>query len=311
MQILTLFACPKPFIGHDSIIQCNALDNWKALGLPVILLGDDSGVADAAKVYAFKHIPDIARTELGTPLLSDIFSKVQAAAETPLLCYTNADIIFPKSLLAAAALTQKKFTFFLMTGLRWDVDIFKRIDFSDNLDTELESIREKQGALNQKGALDYFIFPRGMVEMPRFAIGRPAWDNWMICNALHGKGDVIDATSAILILHQNHGYAHVPGRVAKDWERSPEALENLELAGALFPMKNYERETIKVAHWKLTGKLSFKYNYLRWVRKLHYLIKGDLLFKYLRKFLKFGLGEDRYSKVKSKYYSIIEKNLTR
>jgi hypothetical protein len=307
MSVLTLFACPKPFFGHDAIIQYNALDNWKVLGLPVILVGDDAGVSGAAKKYGYGYIPNIARTPLGTPLLSDIFSKAQTVAKTPLVGYVNADIIFSESLLSAAALAQEKFTFFLMTGQRWDVDIAERIEFSGDWDAKLEAIRKNHGVLHGRYAMDYFIFPRGMVEMPHFAIGRPTWDNWLICSVLHGRGDVIDATEAICALHQNHEYAHVPGRVTKNWEMSPEALENRELAKALFPKKNYLHETIKVAHWILTDRLVFKYNRLRWARKMYYSRAMKFLFAILKSVFLAGFGEKRYSEVKSKFHSIFGK----
>ena len=39
----------------------------------------------------------------------------------------------------------------------------------------------RQGKRHPPTGSDYFIDPRRMIqEMPPFAVGRPAWDNWLI-----------------------------------------------------------------------------------------------------------------------------------
>ena len=51
MVELTIFACPKGFVGRAGEIQRNAIRSWVRLGpdVEVILLGDDEGVAEAAQ----------------------------------------------------------------------------------------------------------------------------------------------------------------------------------------------------------------------------------------------------------------------
>ena len=52
--------------------------------------------------------------------------------------------------------------------------------------------------------------PQGLSEFPPLAIGRLAWDNWLVFWALAWKMDVINASDFILAIHQNHDYSHHP-----------------------------------------------------------------------------------------------------
>jgi hypothetical protein len=64
--------------------------------------------------------------------------------------------------------------------------------------------------------------------MPDFAVGRAGWDNWAIYHARSEGWDTIDATPDVTIIHQNHGYAHLPGgRPHYDQE---ESQANIRLA---------------------------------------------------------------------------------
>ena len=90
-------------------------------------------------------------------------------------------------------------------------------------------VRE-EGRLHPPGGSDYFVFPGACYEeIPPFAIGRAGWDNWMIYYARRRKWVVIDATSSVLIIHQSHDYAHLPG--GRPHYRLPESDRNVELAG--------------------------------------------------------------------------------
>ena len=80
--------------------------------------------------------------------------------------------------------------------------------------------------------MDYFVFPKnaGLHELPAFAVGRPAWDNWLVYQAPRRRIPVIDATQATTVFHQNHGYAHVPDLSGDKWG-GPEPDSNRRLAG--------------------------------------------------------------------------------
>ena len=66
--------------------------------------------------------------------------------------------------------------------------------------------------------------------MPPFALGRPRWDNWLLYRARARGAALVDATSRVTAVHQNHDYAHSPQGWAGVWE-GPEAARNEDLMG--------------------------------------------------------------------------------
>jgi len=259
---ITIFSCPKSFIGHNAIIQENSLHNWCSLGMGVILLGNDPGIAEAAGKYGCCHIAELEKTEYGTPLLSDIFAKAQKACETPLICYSNADILFPFELLTAVDLVAKRFKNFLITGQRWNMDVSSLIT-ADNVKVLMQS-RHQVGELYRPDGMDYFVFPCGMVTMPPFVIGRPAWDNWMVWDALSKKIPIVDASSYITIIHQNHDYAHVPEKVSQNWEDSPESVRNRALFRTFCPtVEHSSLFSVHGAPWRISENGVLEQNTLK------------------------------------------------
>src|SRR5512146_740614 len=96
MPELTLFTAPKPFTNpHIALIQRNAIQSWKQLGeeIEVILVGDERGLAEAARELGVCHLPQVQRNAQGTPLVSSIFELPRRVSNSPVLAYVNADII--------------------------------------------------------------------------------------------------------------------------------------------------------------------------------------------------------------------------
>jgi hypothetical protein len=233
--MLTLFAIPKAFRGHIGIIQRNAIQSWTLLRPrpEVILFGDDDGTEEVAKDFNLTCVPTVDRNEFGTPLLSDLFEQAQRIAGHDLLCYVNADIVlmsdFPHAVQRVVALKRR----FLMVGQRWDVEMQQPLDFGADWESRLRSYVAAEGTVHPPTGVDYFVFPRVMRwELPPFAIGRTAWDNWLIYRARALGFPVIDATGSVMPVHQNHDYAHLPGKAVDAW-KGPEAKRNLELAGGV------------------------------------------------------------------------------
>ena len=256
MPFLTLFTCPKAFTGPVGRIQRNALANWRVLGsdLEIMLMGDDPGVAEAAKEFGCRHISAIARNSYGTPLLNDIFRQGAEAATAPHLCYINADILLPPSFVEAVRLVSGRWQSFLLAGRRWDVDITEELDFSGEWAGRLETIRLTRGVLFTPGAIDYFVFPKGQyAEMPGFAVGRFAWDGWIIRRSAVAGFPVVDATEFLPVLHQNHDYTHMSFIALKDPKlENPECLENIALMHRSFPRVWGGNSSLTVAGWRLT-----------------------------------------------------------
>lgn len=232
--MLTIFTTPKPFRGHNGIIQTNAIQSWLLLQPKpeVILLGNDEGTAEVASRLGTRHVADVECNEYGTPLISSIFSIAQDIAKYPLMCYINADIILLSDFLRA--IRQVKRQSYLIIGQRWDVDLSEPVDF-DKPDWEayLQDRITKEGKLHPPGGMDYFVFPRGLYgNIPPFAVGRPGWDNGMVYQARSLRIPVIDATKAITAIHQNHDYSHHPQGADGIW-KGPERKRNIELMGGI------------------------------------------------------------------------------
>jgi hypothetical protein len=66
-------------------------------------------------------------------------------------------------------------------------------------------------------------------EIPGFAIGRFAWDNWLIWRARDLGVPVFDASAVVLAIHQDHAPGAIDGSDAAD--RESERLANIALAG--------------------------------------------------------------------------------
>jgi hypothetical protein len=229
----TIFSIPKPFEGHVGIIQTNAITSWKQLVPPcqIILCGDELGTREIASELGADFLPEISRNLYGTPLLDSAFLLANKHAKHDLLCYVNADIMLLHDFVGAVARISMKN--WLMIGRRWDVELNKLWDFG-SLDWEerLKRYVREFGTLQDPSGIDYFVFPRNsdLCELPRFAVGRPGWDNWLIYNARRRGIPVIDATQVVTAIHQNHDYHHVPQRRGESWE-GPEADTNRALMG--------------------------------------------------------------------------------
>ncbi len=230
--MLTIFSIPKPFVGHIKVIQTNAIRSWVLLRpkCEVILLGDEGGTAEVASDLGICHVTDVERNDYGTPLVSSMFRIAQDVASHKLMCYVNADIILMSDFLAA--IRQIKWQSFLLIGQRWDIDLKESIDFSnENWEEQLRAYLAREGKLHTQSALDYFVFPGGVYrDIPPFAVGRPAWDNWVVYQARSQKIPVIDATRVITVVHQNHDYSHHPMDKVGIY-KGPEAERNRKLLG--------------------------------------------------------------------------------
>jgi len=232
--LLTFFSIPKPFRDNYDIIQRNAIQSWLHAfpGCEVILCGNEEGVDNVATEYGAKHYPDVDCNEYGTPFLDSIFERIQVKAQYNLVCFVNCDIILLSGIRDAMNKIIVEYDRFLVVGQRWDFDISNLIDFkSQNWEDNLKEKVRTCGTLHDPVGSDYFIFPKGLLgKIPRFLIGRPGWDNWIIYQARTIGIPVIDGTELITVIHQNHDYAHVAKNIGGTYY-GPEANYNLNLLG--------------------------------------------------------------------------------
>jgi len=288
MPLITLFSAPKPFTNpHIAMIQRNAIKSWTLLpDVEVILLGEEEGLAEAAKELGVKHLSNIIRSESGTPLISSMFQLARENSNSDLLCIINADIIlmpdFVEVVLESDSLLSKKQEQapalqkkFILLSQRWDYDITTPIDFSAGWESRLKESVRKQNQLHRPAGSDFFLFPKFCYQnIPDLIIGRAGWDNWMIYKAHQEKWPIIDCTPSVMIVHQNHDYSHLPG--GKSHYEHPDTNENIRLAGGQANI----RYTILDATYQLTGGklVRPKMTSLRFMRKLELFLRTVFFF---------------------------------
>ena len=122
----------------------------------------------------------------------------------------------------------------------------------------------KIGKLHSKSGIDYFMFQKEIWnDLPPFAVGRAGWDNGFIFLARSRNIPVIDATTFVRAVHQNH--SHTSQQIQNgDWH-GPERDENIRLSGGSKSLM-----TIADALYRIDGSS---------------LIKNRLSFNFIQKFL--------------------------
>jgi hypothetical protein len=287
MSSLTFFSAPKPFTDpHIAMIQRNAITSWTLLpDVDVLLLGEETGLAEAARELGVRHLPNVTRNASGTPLISSMFQLARENSSSDLLCIINADMIlmsdFVKaamesgSLLLAYQRQAARLQNFVLLSQRWDLDITQPLEFTSGWQDRLSSMVHRQGSLHRPAGSDFFLFPRSCyTDIPAFTIGRAGWDNWMIYKARIEKWPVIDCTPSVMIVHQNHDYSHLPG--GKPHYEHPDTNENIRLAGG---QANIRYTILDSTHQLADGKLTRpKMTSLRLTRKFEVFLRSIFFF---------------------------------
>lgn len=277
MPLITFFSAPKPFTDpHIAMIQRNAIISWTLLpDVEVLLLGDEPGLAEAARELGVKHLEDVECNASGTPLISSMFDLARKNSRSDLLCIINADMILMSDFVEVARRSHMLRDKFVLLSQRWDLDITQPIEFTERWENRLSSMVHSQGSLHRPAGSDFFLFPRSTFhEIPPFTIGRAGWDNWMISKARKERWPLIDCTPSVMIVHQNHDYSHLPG--GKPHYEHPDTNENIRLAGG---EANIRYTIVDATHQLRNGKLTRpKLTYLRFMRGVELFLRRIFFF---------------------------------
>ena len=238
-SMLTLFTTAKPFRDHAGVIQRNALKSWTLLhpGVEVILFGDDEGAADIARELGLRHEPHVERNEFGTKRLDYMFARAQQVARNEFVCYSNCDIILFPEICGALTRVSQSYSHFLMVGRRWDTDINEPLALGNaQVDEHVRQLAHQTGVRRGPDAVDYFAFRRGFYrDIPPLVVGRIWWDHWIVWKARQMGGDVVDVSSLVTAIHQNHDYGYHPAGAKGIWT-DEQAQRNYDLAGGQWHM---------------------------------------------------------------------------
>ncbi len=218
--MITFFSIPKGFVGPMDTIQRRAVRTWQMAvpGCEIFLCGDDPGVKEAAADLGVKHIPTLEKNHHGTPFMDSAFRQVHEQATQPLYCYINTDILLTKTF--AESVQKVDLPSFMMVGERININTADKVDFdAPDWDEQLHQLAEDEGETLGPTGMDYFCFrpvPE-LINIAKFLIGRYVWDTWLLYNARRNGIPLIDASTSVLILHQDHDYKHMKTQKERPW----------------------------------------------------------------------------------------------
>lgn len=254
--MITIFTNPRPFVGPFDLIQRNAIKSWLLLkavcDIEIILIDDEEHTSQTvAQEYGIQCLTGVQCNENGTPLIRDIFQKIQSMAKYEVVAQVNTDIILMRDFAETIIRVQQTLGSskdFFMIGRRWDFDFREPLDTENHAGNWENVFRERvfhEGCLHGLAGIDYWVFTRSLnFDPPSFVVGRPGIDSWLVYRGRQLRIPVIDATEAITIVHQNHDYP----MKKKDYFEA-EKRRNIEIAGGLANML-----TLRDANWRVDRK---------------------------------------------------------
>lgn len=250
----TIFGVPQEFVGEMAVRQNNAITSWSILEPKpeIILFGQDEGVPEYAAEKGYRHLPVVVN-EHGTPMLDDMFDSAQKNATYDTVCYINSDIIVSRNFGEALLAVAKKFERYLMVGRRWDADIRRALTFEEGWDARLlKEVQANKAYLRNGGAIDFFGFNRGLYagKIPNMAVGRSAWDNWLLSVADWWGVDMVEISGEVHVFHQNFP----DRRIGKAYDpNSPTGKERERNKQIYYKTKGPGSGTCKQARWVYRG----------------------------------------------------------
>jgi hypothetical protein len=214
--VLTAFCSPKPFTNEATFNQLNTLRAWRAIypELEIIVFGSSPGAVEAAVEVKGVHIPDIECSSTGAPSFNSMASYANQYGKYDLQVYFNCDILVDQTILSAITMAREQFHDFLLIGERLDISEGATIDVRDPDWKDSLTSLISGGFLVPHGhtGADYFGYRRSIwEELPPVFMGRAMCDHALIHYCLRKNIPVIDATLAVLNIHQFHSYKHVKG----------------------------------------------------------------------------------------------------
>lgn len=281
--MITILCSPKPFIDEIGWIQLNALRSWRAIDptIDILIFGTSKGTAQASIEVNAHHIPDIECSNSGAPSFNDMTKYASQNGIFDLQVYVNCDILLNKSIMEAMQSAVQHFSQFLCVGERVDLIEAAIVDVQQyDWGSKLKSLTDL-GKLTAHGptGLDYFGFIRGTwKDVPPVFMGRAMCDHALLHFCLKKHIPIIDATNAVVAVHQFHDYHHVRGGIQEVFSGEDR----------VFMMKrhglNHSLPTLADSGWMFIEKNSIV------PRKQHILRNIEMAFRYRYGLPRISLG---------------------
>ena len=236
--MLTIYTWPKSFEDpHIALIQRNAVRSWLLLTPKpaIFVFGEASGVAEYCAEFGLTHLKNSPENPIevidGTVRLRDMATRVEEVSKTQCYCFINADIVLTSSLMRALPKIAARFDRFLLGASPWDVNVRETLAFEPGWEQALKQRAVEEDGLRRHFAADFFLYPRGfLARAPEVLIGRWYVDNGVMWFTRKIGAALVDGTSGIFTVHQNHDYKHL-GKHAFDPSNTAGAHWNLNAIG--------------------------------------------------------------------------------
>jgi len=230
--MLTIITTPKPLsVESNRLAFQNAIRSWVRL-VPrpeILVFGGDRALVEHE---GGRWIGDF-RAVHGRPYFDDFISRSEALATNDILMYCTDHLVLTSDLSPVVGAVSDAFPgHFVVVGKRRQLHLQEGIDFS-NSDWEgiLRDRVLETNFLGNNAAKDYIIFRRPLgLRVPDFIMGYPWYDTWFVWAALQANYPVVDATHALVVIHQKHGFSE--GSVDAR-ERTPGGQHNRRIGKSL------------------------------------------------------------------------------
>ena len=237
MLSLTLFSTFKPLEDDEyRRITRNAIGSWvEALRLhptQIVLYVENRPFIESI-VNEFNcdtiEIRDITKVNnKGLPTIDHIFHTAQDKSSAKLFCYINGDIIIPPDFMERIQPLLEVDYQFLLGATPFEMEFPDELKFEGEWYYDL--VTKYQGHWRDKVAIDLFIFTRhAFRRIPPFAIGRVAYDNYLIGHGKNVTDRLIDGSIHLRTIHQTHDYR--PFMNMEHLRGASESVYNRKLAG--------------------------------------------------------------------------------
>lgn len=279
----TIVSVPAFFWGPRKSLQERALSSWLELTPrpEVILLGEETGVADAAKEFGVRHIPKVGCNKFETPVVRNVIEQAVAEATCDSIVFVSADTLLSPDLPECLRQVSREHSRFLMVSSRLE---------TNGRTTAL--IKPEPGVTPH----DYIAFSRTSFDyIPKFAVGRGSWQGWVLGDAVFRQVPVILADDPHLAVHQKHSSEHTLWRLPNLLFESPEYIENQQIAGLSAELTGAELATWSFKAGKLieiTQAIAQEtLNQIADDAKRIRIVRGQALVEQGMQFLEWGKGE--------------------
>lgn len=220
LPLLTLFTTWSDRQDLE-LVRNLTMRNWRQLSpfIRPVLFTNSSDLGHQARAYGWDTLP-VTRTAVGVPILKFLYMDAMKSFNSTLYAFANGDILFTQSLVDSllAILNDPSLPLddkpLLVVGQRINVAMVTEQEASTF--SNLTRMAKARGKIFTTMAEDFFITDRrfSWSEIPGVVIGRPAYDNWVVLNAIQNRNVVVDVSQTALAVHQttragNHeGFSH-------------------------------------------------------------------------------------------------------